>query len=248
MSAFHVKGKDFDSAAVPAGTTSLEIERIRKADLQRLEGLQDLPVRHLELRWLSAPDLRDVPFPDTLETLMVWHSAKVRSMAGIETARNLRELTWRKNVMLEDGSALRHLPHLRALSIEGDINGDQKIATLDFLEPLILDRLALNGVDGAKIDLSPVARMRQPRELLLNGRCFAVTEVAKVAAVNPVFYDSIMNLEDVPAGEMYCDVCPGQIKIMRLRGKKLFWCADCDRDAIERELQQFHDLVTQVAR
>jgi len=231
-------------ADVPADTTGLRIMRIRKPDLKRLDGLDRFPLKHLELRWLSAPDLQIVPLPKTLISLKIWHSRSLRSCSGIEQAKKLRRLEWRQNSKLEDGFALAQLPDLRSLSIEGGPDGGQKLGKLDFLIDLSLDELVLNGIDGKGVDLSPVAHMRQPKELLLNGRNFPKEEVAKVAAANKAYYDDLLRLDDIGGN---CDSCAGPVKGLRLQGHKFCWCPTCEKDALDRVFGKFDTLVSAVA-
>lgn len=84
---FAVAGNAFDAAAIGPQVTHLVIHRIRKPDLARLAGLADLPIKTLELRWVSAPDLTQVPLPAALEVLDIWQSPKLKSCAGAERAK-----------------------------------------------------------------------------------------------------------------------------------------------------------------
>ena len=211
--------------------------------MARLDGLGDLPITSLELRWFAAADFTNITLPKTLKHLMVWHSSRLHSLDGIEQAPQLSHVELRKNGELRDAHALAQLPALRTLEIFGDLNGNQKITTFDFLVPLKLDQLTLVAIDGRNSDLTPLAQMQQPGKLELNCRAFPREEIAKVAAVNPTLYNEVMNPILLPKNEIHYTRCPGQIKHPQLKGTKMFYCESCDQAAIDKLLNNFKKLV-----
>lgn len=225
--------------------TELAIYTVRKAEMGKLRGLDRLPLETLELRWLSAPDLTDVPLPPNLKNLMVWHCSKLRSLDGLEAAPHLRHLALEDNAPLEDASALGALKHLTSLSIQGGFGSNQKVTSLDALAGLPVERLTLRAIDGGELDLSPVTELPKLRELDLHGPNFAPEELAKVAAAYPWFLEQLLDLEDYTLGGMRCKKCGGVQKQMFLRRKKFLWCPKCNQAGIDRTIDGFLELVEQ---
>lgn len=230
------------AARMPQGS-SLSINTIRKSDIKRLAGLDKLPLVFLGLRWLSASDLTSIPLPTSIKGLRIWHSNKLKSLKGIEVASELEELDLRGNGLLEDATALRTLLNLRTLSIEGDQASQQKVATLEFLEGLPIRHLSLQAVDGAALDLGPVARLAALETLELSGLNFQAPELAKVAAAHPWFYEQLMDLPDCKINGMRCKKCSGPQKELFLRSKKSLWCPVCSETSLKKVLDSFSDLV-----
>ena len=243
MDLFITTGSAFDATQVPETVLDLEIERIGKNELPRLAGLDRLTVTSLALRWLATPDLSAIPFPTMLEELLVWQSKSVTSIHGIQRVRHLRKLVWRENVPLEDASAVRELPNLRDLEFRSDISVMPGSSGLAFLSELTLDSLFLSGVKGRDVDLSPIARMDQPKELFVNGAKFPQKEIAKIAAVNSTFFDKIMTPKRVSKGLFDCPKCSGDVVHVQLKGIKSFLCGSCDQERITKALSKFNDLV-----
>jgi len=242
------EGAELDLTTVPADTKVLQISRIRKADLPRLLGLERLPIEALELRWLSAPDLTAVPLPPTLRKLAVGQS-RLKSMAGLEAAQQLEVLIWEQNGVLEDGAALRKLPKLKQLHLEGGLDGRQRLTSLDFLEGLKLERLQLDAIRAEGLDLGPVARLGADCEVLLNPRNFPQDELAKVAATHSEVYREAMTLVPAPAGtDNICKTCGATKGMLYLKGAKFLWCEACERAALKRHLDTFDALVKKARR
>ncbi|MFK7944463.1 MAG: hypothetical protein AB8B85_16330 [Paracoccaceae bacterium] len=241
------EGADFDAKQVLArqpGIETLTLYNIRKKDMGRIQGLAELPLKHLEIRWLSAPDLTDVPLPGTLDTFMLWHS-RTKSLAGVERARNLTGLNLSENSTLEDMTALAALPGLRRLSIVGGFNGGQKITTFEPLRGLQITELELAAIDGAQLDLGPVATL--PLETVdIWGRSFAPAELAKVCRAFPVYYQDLLRLKDYSLDGMRCPKCDGRRKEMFLRGKNFLWCPDCQHRGLAKVLADFDALVQDI--
>ena len=242
-----VEGEDFDADTILAETPDireLTIHNIRKKDLPRMAGLARLPLKVLGIRWLSAPDLTQVPLPPDLEELMIWHS-RITRLEGIERARNLNWLYLQKNAPLEDLSAIRKLPKLRRLAVVGDFNGQQEIASLDALSGLPLTELELNALKAPGLDLTPVTTL--PLEKIeIWGRNVGPRELAKVCAAFPDFYEGLKNLEDYDLeGMMLCKKCRGLQKQMFLKGKKFLWCPKCSANGLAKVLAEFDAMVQQ---
>ncbi|MEO0654858.1 MAG: hypothetical protein AAFY77_08320 [Pseudomonadota bacterium] len=236
-----------DVATLPDGLTHLSVYTIRKADLRRLSGIDRFPLQSLSLRWLSAPDLTQVPLAETLTTLSLSQSPKLRSLAGLERAPKLTSLFLEDNGCLEDAGALHSLPDLTALTILGGTDGGQKIETLEFLDGLNLTTLSLRAVQGADLDLGPVARMRSLTEIDIHGPNFRPEELAKVAAAHPAFHEQLMTLEDYPADMgMRCKKCGGVQKQLFLRKVKGLWCPVCDAAGLAKQLEGFEAMVAAV--
>ncbi|MEL6774910.1 MAG: hypothetical protein AAFP23_09105 [Pseudomonadota bacterium] len=223
--------------------STLSINTVRKADLRRLQGLDTLPLASLSLRWLSAPDLSDIPLPPTLKELRIWHSNKLVSLSGIEAAGALERLELRGNGALREATALRQLERLESLSISGDPPSLQKIVSLDFLEGLPLRHLAMSAVEGKALDLGPVARLSGLQSLELHGPNFAPEELAKVAAAHASFYARLMQLPDASSYEGPCKKCGGKKKVLFLAGKKGLWCPACEDAKLKDVLDWFRALV-----
>ncbi|WP_299480811.1 hypothetical protein [uncultured Roseibium sp.] len=232
-----------DLAGRMPGGSSLAIETIRKADMKRLTGLDVLPLATLSLRWLSAPNLEAVPLPATLTELRIWHSSKLKGLKGIEAAPDLETLELRETGLLEDAADLKSLPKLRSLSIVGGPPSLQKIASLDFLNGLPLTELTLTAIDGAKLDLTPITQLPNLEQLYLHGPNFQPSELAKVAAAYPWFFDQLMDLPDYPIDGMPCKKCRKRQKELFLKGKKGLWCPECDSKGLTKILDDFSELV-----
>ena len=223
--------------------SQLAIYTVRKSELDKLNGLNRLPLTSLELRWLSSADLTPVQFPSELQNLMVWHSSKLRSLEGISAAPNLMNLVLEDNGPLENTTQLSVLKNLRTLSITGGFTSIQKIASLDAIEGLPIEKLTLRAVAGANLDLSPIARLPNIRELDIHGPNFAPEELAKVAAAHPWFHEQLLDLDDYAMPGMRCKKCGGIQKEMFLRRKKFLWCPSCNQSGIDRVLDRFNELV-----
>ncbi len=242
-----VEGEDFDADAILGthpGIEKLTIHNIRKKDLARMAGLARLPLRHLEIRWLAAPDLTEVPLPAGLDTLMLWHS-RTGSLAGVERAQSLTWLHYQENSELHDLAPVRDLPNLRRLAIVGGFNGGQKVISLDALTGLKLTHLEMNAVEGANLDLTPVTTLPL-EEVDFWGRSFAPAEFAKICAAFPAFYARILDLKDYNLeGMSLCKKCRGLQKEMFLRGKKFLWCPKCSAKGLAKILADFDAMVEQ---
>lgn len=227
---------------MPEGA-SLSINTIRKADMKRLKGMDQLPLAFLGLRWLSAPDLTNVPLPPSLKELRIWHSNKLKSLDGIEVATGLEKLDLRENGFLENASAVRNLPKLHSLSIEGGNSSRQKVETLSFLEGLPLEHLSLVAVEGRSLDLGPVARLPKLKSLDVQGQEFPSVELAKVAASFPWFLDQLLDLPECSINGMACKKCGGRKKELFFKEAKGLWCPDCEAAGLEKALAGFQELV-----
>lgn len=223
---------------MPAGS-ALSINTVRKADLKRLKGLDALPLAFLGLRWLSAADLTAIPLPPNLSALRIWHSNKLTSLKGIEVLSSLNSLELRENGILQDATALRDLPKLRHLSIEGGQISRQKIGNLDFLEGLPLTHLSLVAVDGDSLDLGPVARLPDLERLEISGQNFQPEQLAKVAAAHPWFFSQLMDLQECTITGMACKKCGERQKEMFLKDTRGLLCGTCDRETIDLALSGF---------
>lgn len=237
-------GEDFDPKALPANIDTLAIYRIVKKDLPRLASLRSLPVKSLDLRWVFLPDLTQFPLPETLENLEVWQSPKLKSLDGIQAATRLRRLKYWDNGKLENAHALANLPNLRELVLEGGMNARLKLSDLEFLRPLRLDRLDLNGIAPADVDVSPVLQMQGLRELSVFGPDLEIGNLARLAARFPTIQDDLNNLADYPRElGMSCKRCAGTLKMLRLRRKKFLWCPECEAKTLQKTLSTFNALV-----
>lgn len=245
-------GRTFEGARVDvsalAGSISegsaLAINTVRKVDLKRLKGLETLPLSTLSLRWLSASDLTQVPLPPSLTSLRIWHSSKLVSLEGISAAFALEEVLLRGNGPLLDAMALRELPRLHSLAIEGDPMSLQQIPNLNFLEGLSLRHLTLRGIDGARLDLGPVARLTRLESLDVHGPNFAPIELAKIAATRPWFLKQLMELPTCRIVDERCSVCGGGRKELFLRSTKGLWCPACEAAELDRNLNAFLRMVS----
>ncbi|MEM9814396.1 MAG: hypothetical protein AAF913_17195 [Pseudomonadota bacterium] len=237
-------GETFDLSRVPDSARVLRLHTVRKAHLGKLAGLQDLPLRELELRWISAPDLEALPLPACLQTLKIWHSPKLRSLRGVERATALRTLVWTDTGTLEDAMPLAQVPEFRELRIEGGPGSSQKTADLAFLADLRLESLTLRGIAGASLDLSPVAALAEGTRIEIHGPSFKPEELAKVAAAHPPVLDDLMALRDYPPSlGLACKTCGGIRKELFLRGKKGLWCPVCEAKGLTAQLNAFRTLV-----
>lgn len=237
---FSVSGAEFDAGAVPEGAAHLVIHQIRKGDVKRLAGLQALPVKRLELRWLSARDLTAVPLPAGLEELEIWQSRAVTSLDGIAQAKGLRRLRWAENGPLADGRALRDLPMLSALEVEGGMASKQKLTDLEFLRGLDLRTLALDGIAPHDLDIAPLLALGGPIAVQLNGLDWNEGSLAALAARFPDVLDDVLRMEDYPADMgMRCAKCGGVRQMLRIRKRRFLWCAGCDAKGLARVLDGF---------
>ncbi len=245
---FHrTEGAKLDIAKLGA-VTELCINTVRKADLKNLVGLHQLPLEHLELRWLSAPDLRDMPFPPSLISLRIWHSSKLKSLDGIGELPNLKTLELRENGQPLDISAISQLENLEELSIEGGYGAGQRIVSLFPLQNMKITTLVLSAIDGKELDLEPVARMSSLRTADIAPLNFEHVELAKVAAAKPWFFEALMDLETAKDGfAKRCAKCGDRKKMLFLRKKKWLWCEVCESKGLQRNLDYFRDLVAAAA-
>lgn len=242
----HIEGQDLDIEKLVEEhppRSELAIFTIRKADLAKLKGLDLLPLKTLGLRWMSAPDLTEVPFPKTLKELSVWHCSKLRSLNGLQEAENLEHLGLEDNGPLENLDAIGGLKNLTSLTIIGGFNALQKISSLKALEGLKIRRLILRAVAGSDLDLSPVAGLGHLEALDIHGPNFEPRELAKVAAAHPWFLEQLLDLEDYTLGGMNCAKCGGRQKQMFLKRKKFLRCPICDEAIMHRTIDEFVKLV-----
>ncbi|WP_252947411.1 hypothetical protein [Oceanicola sp. 502str15] len=235
-----VSGADFDAAALPADLDALAIYEVRRADLPRLAGLERLPLKLLELRWISAPDFTDIPLPAGLEELIVWHSPKLRSCAGITRAPGLKRLRWWDTGPLEDASALAQLPGLRRLELSAGMNRKQKLSSLAFLRDLRLEVLHLNGIAPPDLDITPILDMESLRELEVHGPDFELESLAALCARFPAVYEEIAALKSYPPDlDRACERCGGGLSMLWLRRRKFLWCKSCEAGPLARVLDRF---------
>ncbi len=237
-----IEGKDLGRTKVPADLTILALHTINRAHLPQLRRIEGLPIEALELRWYSDADLSAVPFPPTLNHLRVWHSGKLRSLAGIERATGLESLELEDNGPLEDASALQALPNLTSLDIRGGFSAKQRVSGFGFLVGLRLDRLTLRGIRGPDLALEPVVQMKTLKELDLFGPDFEPEELARAAAAHPSLYERLLKMPD-EADWARCKTCGGPRKALFLRRRKGLWCPSCEAEGLERQLDAFRDLV-----
>lgn len=228
-----------------ACVTDLAIHNIRKADWKKLIGLDELPLRSLELRGLSSPDLTVVPFPNTLLSLRVWHSSKLKSLAGLETATGIKELYLRDNGRTLDISAITALTQLEHLIIDGGYGDAQTLESLAAIEEMPIQELTLINVSVDDLDLGPIARLPSLRRLRLSERMLASEQVARIAAAKPWYYDQLKTLPQ--ANGTYADQCKkcGQFPHeLFLKGKKFLWCLECQKTKVAEHLADFDALVS----
>lgn len=247
----YIEGKDLDVQSLLAEAprpTELSIFTVRNKDLHKLHRLDELPLKILGLRWISAPDLREVPLPKSLTDIAIWHCSKLRSLEGLEQAPNLKSLVLEDNAPLENSGAIGTLKKLETLYIQGGMVSLQKINNLDAIEGLPIKLLGVRGIQGSHIDLSPVARLPYLRELDIHGPNFRPEELAKVAAAHPWFLDQLLDLADYKLGGMRCKNCNGLQKQMFLRRKKFLRCPKCDASEIQKAIDGFLQLVEQAHR
>ena len=239
-----VNGANFDAQSLPQNVTSVAIYTVRKGELPNLEGLQDLAIKSLELRWISAPDLTHVPLPNTLEELTIWHSPKLRSCTGIESAPRLKRLKWWDTGMLEDSRALGTLSGLKRLQLTAGMNEKQKVRDLDFLMSLQLEVLDLNGIAPHDLEPDPVLAQRRLKQIYVNGADWEIESLAKLAARFPVLHPTFEGLEDYPRNlGMACKSCKGRKKVLRMRKRKFLWCPVCEEKSLKKTLATFDKMV-----
>ena len=235
---------NLDVAGLGSNITALSVHNIRKADLKKLSGLDQLPLEGLELRWLSAASLDDIPLPQALKWCRIWHSSKLKDLSGIERLQNLEELDLRETGQPTDLSALSHLPSLRVLRFEGGYGTGQKLVSLAPIEGLKIEQLTLKSIDGEKLDLRPVARLPKLENLDLTPPNFAPASLAKIAAAKPWFLEQLLDLETAEdAFADPCKKCGTQKKILFLKRKKWLWCADCESTQLNKHLDGFKHMV-----
>ncbi len=244
MKSRSIEGSKLDVSAL-GDIAGLSIQTIRKLELGKLQGLDGLQLKELELRWLSAADLTVVSFPKTLVSFRIWHSPKLKSLEGLETAENLKELYIRENGSPLDISALRALTKLEHLIIDGGYGDGNTLTGFDVLEGLPIEHLTMINIKGADLDLGPVARLPQLKELDLPTRLFPAEEVAKVAAAKPWYYEQ---LKDLPKAKSHfanpCKKCGQMPHELFLKGKKFLWCLDCQGARVAEHLADFDALVS----
>jgi hypothetical protein len=242
--ALQLAGEDFDASRVSAQTTSLALYTLRKKDLLRLDGLANLGITSLELRWVSAPDLTDIPLPASLEHLVVWQSPKLKSCDGIEQAPALQSLRWWDSGTLGNAAALARLPKLGDLRLASGMNEKQRISSLYFLRGLRLQTLALNGIRPHDLDIAPLLEMDSLRRICLLGSDWEIASFAALAARFPAVQADLHDLKDYPAGlGMRCPKCDGVRKKLWLRKRKFLWCPKCDATGLKNVLAQFDEMV-----
>ncbi|MEJ6403038.1 hypothetical protein [Yoonia sp. 2307UL14-13] len=183
--------RQFEAARLDITTlgnaTTLSVHTIRKAEWKKLKGLDTLTLEGLSLRWLSAPDLTMVPFPACLKSFSLWHSSKLKSLAGIEQAVALQDVHLRENGNPLDLSALAELTSLRVLGIEGGYNTAQQVVDLAPLAGLPIEELTLIAVDGTDLDLTPLCDLPNLRKLDISAPSISPEALKPVAEAHPWF-------------------------------------------------------------
>ena len=182
-----------DLATIPATTTDLFIHEINKIHIRKLVGLDKLPLENLTLRWLSAPDLQGIPLPPGLQTLTIWHSPKLKSLAGVEKATKLKELHLRENGQLEHAKALASLDSLRVFSLEGGYGAPQKVISLKPLLGLKLESIKMVNVAVGDGDATPLAQMKSLQNIDIFPKTFPPDVLAKLCLAHPEYFKRVMD-------------------------------------------------------
>ncbi|WP_299154230.1 hypothetical protein [uncultured Tateyamaria sp.] len=246
MNSKTIEACNFDVSSL-AGLEGLTIHNIRKAELGKLDGLADLPLKSLELRWLSSPDLTPVPLPETLDSLTVWHSSKLKSVTGIERAQNLKEVYLRENGSPIDITGLSALGDLEHLIIDGGYGDGQKINDLAPLEGLPLTELSLVNIKGDGLDFGAIARLSKVKKLNLSTLKVPPEELARIAKSKQWYMDQLMDLPQANASYAKpCKKCGDLPHELFLKGKKWHWCLTCQKPKVEEHLEGFRRLVAAV--
>ncbi len=230
---------------------SLEIHRIRPRDLPGVRRLGELQLSALSLRFWGEPDLAAFRPPQGLTGLTIWQSKTLVALNGIDAASGLETLSLNDNGRLRSLEPLQCLRSLTALYLQGGIWTKQETDSLAGLERLEgLRRLQLRGIDGRGVDLEPVARLPNLEWLDIWARDFPMEEVAKVAAAHPFVLEQLLDLEDYGLADSIglCGTCDAMKKVMFLKGRKMLWCPNCERQGIDRLLGVFTDAVDQARR
>lgn len=224
--------------------TDLYVHTIRKSELKKLVGLDQLNLNSLTIRWLSSPDLSVVPLPNCLVSLSLWHSSKLKSLKGVEQANNLKELYLRENGNPLDIAEVANLQKLEILIINGGYGNGQQLMDLSPLEGLPIEEITFINVKGEGLDFGPIARLPKLKKLMLPELLTPTEELAKVAAAHPWYFEQLMDLEQAEASfASRCKKCDALPHKLFLKGKKWLWCKNCQGDKIEEHLNAFRALV-----
>lgn len=209
-----------------------------------LESLGFPNLLALSLRHLQMDDLRVLGLFPGLESLEVWQSENVRSLAGLELLRGLRSLSLSELGALPTLAPIAAHPHLEELLLAGGIWKDQILACGfgPLAELRELRKLGLYNVRGAT-DLGPLLGFTRLARLDVATAFFPVEAVARLAKRYPFWAKPRPWLVSHDSIEAKCGRCGGGQVLLLLQRKKRLWCSSCDAVRLQKTLQAFEALI-----
>ena len=212
-------------------------------DLKTLGPIGGQRLRSLGLRELRSSDLSILNHFPLLENLMIWQSAAVQSLTGIEQSQQLRRLCLSEVGPLSSLRPLSALGALEDLLLTGGVWNDQRLSG-DF-SPLAslrnLKRLTIAGLRGPT-DVTPLLGFDKLEYLWFPTARYPRQQVARLAARYPFWASPRPWVVSVgnPEG---CEACGSDRVLLLLQRSKRIWCEHCDAVRLERTLAEFDTLI-----
>lgn len=193
----------FEQLPLRSGLEELEIYSLSRNNTVYISSQMGL--KFLLLRWGGFTDLSFIRTMDTLSSLCIWQTSRLKSLEGIEGLENLQYLT-----LFEAASAthtlslepLRALTQLRYLQLRGPMVVEilSPLASLSKLSELDLFTMVQ---DRSLAPLREIPHLAKLNMWMLEKR-FSLAELAMAAAVAPNLLDEWL---DFKALGMDCKTC-----------------------------------------
>ena len=175
--------EDIDRLPAFRCLTSLWINGVSEAAVNVVASLTSL--RHLVIWNLRAADLRLVSGLRNLERLAIVHSAKVRSLSGLEALTSLRELITFGSCNFASLEEIGCLSALDTLCLEGGFSKPLRVTSLSPLAGLTqLRRLRLASIRVEDKSLRPLHGLAALRDVFV-AKMFPAAELRALAKALP---------------------------------------------------------------
>lgn len=206
-------------------------------DAQTLTVVSSLPeLRELVVYEYRERDLTAVARATALESLAVWYAPRLRSLAGVEHLRGLRELIVgdvRGPLPLDEVASLASL---ETMSMEGGMWRPLAVPSLQPLASLErVERLRIASIKVEDQSLAPLRGLSRVRDVFIANQ-FPLEEFARLAAAWPEVKSE--SLHPVRPAGIECGKCRGKRTVLLTGGRGLK-CDTCDAPAIDRHIARF---------
>ena len=222
----------------------LRLYRVSKKNIQVLRELNLPNLETLTIRLATFPDLTSIAHIQSITTLVVWQCSKLRSLAGLGSIGQLRELGLMQNGPIEKLDPIAALGNLEKLTLNGGLFVNQKASSFAPIGRLgkKLKLLDLTRVRLENPDLRPLTLLPEPDEFGISARFYPLEQIAMLAAAFPKWGHQLLHLEENPYSK--CKKCGGP-KLVLFKARSRDACPHCDKERLEKFFSEFHGLVDQ---